>query len=112
MRKRLYQTPPKDSNLIEDIQSAYKEKSSRRFYAEKSGGDACSKAAPLKQLESFYTVHSYFEKQYGSLPESILSGWNHSISTSMKFFEWYLLTNRAMIKTGCTLSYDPFCLFK
>lgn len=123
MRKRLYQALPEDIELIDNVHSACKEKTKKRFYAENivkdndtNGTEVTEYIASLTdffalaagQLEILYSLHDCYKKECTKIPLAIYSNWNQSASTSAKFLDWYLRTGKATWETGFAVACNPF----
>lgn len=123
MRRRLYQALPEQIELIDNLQSARKEKTKNRLYAEYidkghdtkvEGVTECFEslteifALTASQLGALYSVYGGYEKECTKIPAAICSCWNHAASTSVKFVDWYMHIGKAAWKTGFAVAYNPF----
>jgi len=123
MRNRLYQALPEHSELIESVHSACKEKKRKRLYAENLVKEHDAKAAgateynsslaeiltlPAAQLDILYALYEYYEKECLKIPLAMHSSWNHSASTSAKFFDWYIRTGKTAWERGLAVACSPF----
>lgn len=123
MRNRLYQALPEHSELIDSVHSACKEKTKKRLYAENIVKDHDGKAAGATeyieslaeiftlaagQLETLYVLYDCYEKECIKIPLAMYSNWNHSASTSAKFFDWYIRTGKDAWGRGFAVACNPF----
>lgn len=123
MRKRLYQALPEHSKLIDSAHSASMEKTKKRFYAENivkdpdTDGSGVTEyiesltqiaASATGQMATFYSLSSCYNKEFTKLPLAMYSNWNHSASTSAKFFNWYMHAGKAAWETGFAVFCNPF----
>ena len=123
MRNRLYQALPEHSELIDSAHSACKEKTKKRLYAENIVKDHDAKAAGATeyieslaeiftlaagQLDTLYALYDRYEKECIKIPLAMYSNWNHSASTSAKFFDWYIRTGKDAWERGFAVTCNPF----
>lgn len=123
MRKRLYQALPEHSELIDSVDSAYKEKTKKRFYAENvvkdhdtevAGGteylESLSKSFALAagQLDDLYSLYAGYGNECRKVSSAMSASWSHSASTSAKFLDWYIRSSKAVWEAGFYVAYSPF----
>lgn len=99
MRKRLYQTSPEHSELIDGAHSASLEKVKKRFYAESIDNDSAANET---------AVAEYIESLAGIFTIAMFSNWNHTASTSTQFFKWYMDAGEAAWETGAAVIRNAF----
>lgn len=105
MRKRLYQTIPEDSNLIDTVNSATQERKKKRLYAEKENQDHpnTGKIVPeleqpfsqmfslaAKQLDALYALSQCYVTECAKLPVTLYSNWYNSTQTASNLINLYL----------------------
>lgn len=123
MRKRLYQDLPEHRELIDTVHSACKDKTKKRLYAENiiEGHDARAAGVTeyIESLGDFFTLAAghldtlfalvdCYEKECNKIPQAMYSNWHHSVSTSAKFFDWYMRTGKAAWEKGFAVAHNPF----
>lgn len=123
MRRRLYKCIPENSELIESIQTASKDKVTKRFYAkdivrdhdttdaetgEYTGPFTGFMSLATQQLDTLLTFYSLYENECGKLSVTMAANWNSSASISMELFDWYLRAGTTAWEKTLAKTYTPF----
>ncbi len=123
MRNRLYQALPEQSELIDSVHFACKEKTKKRFYAGNIVKDHDGKAAGATeytesiaeiftlaagQLDNLHALYDCYEKECMKIRRAMYSNLNHSASTSAKFVDWYIRTGKTAWERGVSVACTPF----
>ncbi len=122
MRKRLYQALPEDSELMNNVRSAVKEKTGRRHYSKMEGDTTGAVTSPdneprtdmfslaENQIDSLYAIYNRYGKEWEQFPKLMCSSWFHSATTTVRMFEWYMDLTKAAWENGSSIAYESATL--